>query len=53
MKIGDVVIFSSADLPSTVVKMATRSSYVHAAIVLSTRQSDTSSGSVVIAESHN
>jgi hypothetical protein len=52
IKIGDVVIFSAGDLPSTVVKVATRSQYVHAAIVLFTHQTQTSNGSIVIAESH-
>lgn len=52
MKVGDVIIFSANDLPSTVVKVATRSPYVHAAIVLFARQSKTAECSVVIAESH-
>ena len=52
MKTGDVIIFSAADLPSTVVKVATRSQYVHAAIVLFTHQEQPSEGSVIIAESH-
>jgi hypothetical protein len=52
MKTGDVVLFSGTDLPSTVVKVATRSDYVHAAIVLSTDRSEIPDRSVVIAESH-
>ncbi len=52
MKTGDVVMFSGADLPATVVKAVTRSVYVHAAIVLSSRQSETPDCSVIIAESH-
>lgn len=52
MKTGDVVIFSGDDLPSTVVKVTTRSQYVHAAIVLSARHSETPDCSVIIAESH-
>ncbi|MEO0373589.1 MAG: hypothetical protein AAF329_02960 [Cyanobacteria bacterium P01_A01_bin.17] len=52
MKTGDVIVFSTDGLPSTVVKIATRSEYVHTAIVLFTHQEHTSAGSVVIAESH-
>lgn len=33
---GDVIIFSGVDLPSTVIKVATHSGYVHAAIIFST-----------------
>ena len=33
---GDVIVFSGVDLPSTVIKVATHSGYVHAAIIFST-----------------
>lgn len=38
-KPGDIVALSSYDLPSTVVKLATRSHYVHVAIILSINSS--------------
>ena len=36
LKVGDVLAFGGADLPSDVVKLATRSCFVHVAIVFST-----------------
>lgn len=36
---GDIITFSGFDIPSTVVKVATQSSYVHVAIVFSVRAS--------------
>jgi hypothetical protein len=52
---GDVFVFSGIDAPSTVVKLATSSKYVHVAIVLSVCQSSPSSTQadpILIAESH-
>ena len=55
---GDVIVFSGSDLPSTVVKVATHSNYVHVAIVLATKplpslsHHQPSGDSILIAESH-
>lgn len=51
IKPGDVIAFSGVDAPSTVVKLATRSEYVHVAIVLSIKQ-QSFSDPILIAESH-
>lgn len=45
IKIGDVIVFSGFDLASTVIKVATQSSYVHVAIVVSRQSSKASSKS--------
>ncbi|MBW4521427.1 MAG: hypothetical protein KME16_17235 [Scytolyngbya sp. HA4215-MV1] len=52
IKPGDVIAFSGIDIPSTVVKVATRSEYVHVAIVLSVGSIAQSEDSILIAESH-
>jgi hypothetical protein len=52
IKLGDVITFSGVDIPSTVVKVATRSEYVHVAIVLSVEPTHPSQDSILIAESH-
>jgi hypothetical protein len=52
IKPGDVIIFSADDVPSKVVKWATRSPYVHVAIALSVDASCQSDYSVLIAEAH-
>ena len=54
---GDIITFSGLDLPSTVVKVATQSSYVHVAIVFSVEKSadgaeDSNPPAILIAESH-
>ncbi|MGD1856861.1 MAG: hypothetical protein ACFB2W_21715 [Leptolyngbyaceae cyanobacterium] len=49
---GDVFAFSGADVPSNVVKIATRSCYVHVAIVLSVDWTAAHQDPVLIAESH-
>ena len=61
LKIGDVLAFGGADLPSDVVKLATRSCFVHVAIVFSTDlpadsqaldQTYSQEDSILIMESH-
>lgn len=54
---GDIIAFSGLDLPSTVVKVATQSGYVHVAIVFSVERTvdgaeDSPSPAILIAESH-
>jgi hypothetical protein len=48
---GDVIVFTGQDIPSSVVKLATRSDYVHVAIVLAVIDSHPE-GRILIAESH-
>jgi hypothetical protein len=52
IKIGDVLTFSGQDIPSSVVKLATRSHYVHVAIVLSVESNSQQQLDILIAESH-
>ncbi len=52
IKPGDVLAFSGTDLPSNVVKLATRSPYVHVAIVFAVLPSPDPDLTVLIAESH-
>lgn len=52
MKPGDVIAFSGKDIPSAVVKLGTRSRYVHVAIVLCVNHFHPCGDSVLIAESH-
>ncbi|MEM8612348.1 MAG: hypothetical protein AAGF93_10050 [Cyanobacteria bacterium P01_H01_bin.105] len=49
---GDVVAFSGCDVPSSVVKIATQSCYVHVAIVLSVDWTAHHEDPILIAESH-
>ena len=50
---GDIITFSGLDLPSTVVKVATQSSYVHVAIVFSVESNhENQPDPILIAESH-
>ncbi|MBE9069822.1 hypothetical protein IQ260_24575 [Leptolyngbya cf. ectocarpi LEGE 11479] len=49
---GDVLAFSGCDVPSSVVKMATQSCYVHVAIVLSVDWTAHHEDPILIAESH-
>lgn len=49
---GDVFAFSGCDIPSSVVKMATQSCYVHVAIVLSVTETPKHPDPILIAESH-
>lgn len=54
---GDIITFSGIDLPSTVVKLATQSGYVHVAIVFSVercqgRSQDGQKVRILLAESH-
>ncbi len=48
---GDVIVFTGKDIPSSMVKIATQSDYVHVAIVLAVIE-DHPDGSILIAESH-
>lgn len=52
VKPGDVIVFSTTDIPSNVVKLATKSNYVHVAIVHSVYQGDDTPDKILIAESH-
>ncbi|MGI0485389.1 hypothetical protein ACN4EK_08135 [Pantanalinema rosaneae CENA516] len=52
LKPGDVIAFSGKDFPSTGVKVATCSSFVHVAIVFQAHQPGHYEDSVLIAESH-
>ncbi len=52
LKPGDVIAFSSADFPASVIKRATNSPYVHLAIVVTTDEAGHGQDSVLIAESH-
>lgn len=52
VKPGDVIVFSTTDIPSNVVKLATKSHYVHVAIVHSVYPGDDTPDSILIAESH-
>jgi hypothetical protein len=52
VKPGDVIAFSSIDVPSRVVKLATHSRYVHVAIALSVDPTTHTDYAVLIAESH-
>jgi hypothetical protein len=52
LKIGDVITFSGLDIPSDVVKLATKSRYVHVAIAHSTDPQATPHQAILIAESH-
>ncbi|MEA5467081.1 hypothetical protein [Leptothoe sp. PORK10 BA2] len=52
VKPGDVLAFATRDLPANVVKWATKSSYVHVAIVLSVTTNNEHPDPVLIAESH-
>ena len=52
VKPGDVLAFSGDDVPSSVVKIATQSCYVHVAIVLSVDWSARHEDPILIAESH-
>jgi hypothetical protein len=49
---GDVIAFSGSDLPSTVVKVATRSHYVHVAIIFSVTANHQGGHNILLAESH-
>jgi hypothetical protein len=49
---GDIIVFSGKDLPSNIVKMATRSDYVHVAIVLSVEDNRDDGNCILLAESH-
>ncbi len=49
---GDIIVFSGADLPSNVVKIATKSDYVHVAIVLSVEDNRDDGNCILLAESH-
>jgi hypothetical protein len=49
---GDIIAFSGTDLPSTVVKLATQSDYVHVAIVFAVIPNQNPDQTVLIAESH-
>lgn len=49
---GDVIVFTGKDLPSSVVKVATQSDYVHVAIVLSIEPDREDHTCVLLAESH-
>jgi hypothetical protein len=49
---GDVIAFSGTDLPSDVVKLATRSHYVHVAIVFAVMAAKNPDQTILIAESH-
>jgi hypothetical protein len=48
---GDVIVFTGKDIPSSVVKIATQSDYVHVAIVLAVLE-EHPDGRILIAESH-
>jgi hypothetical protein len=48
---GDVIVFTGKDIPSSVVKLATQSDYVHVAIVLAVID-EHPEGQILIAESH-
>ncbi|MBL1176438.1 hypothetical protein [Pantanalinema sp. GBBB05] len=52
LKPGDVIAFSGKDFPSTGVKVATCSSFVHVAIVFQAHEPGSYEDSVLIAESH-
>jgi hypothetical protein len=52
IKIGDVITFSGTDLPSDIVKIATRSIYVHVAIAHSVDPQALPENAILIAESH-
>lgn len=50
---GDIITFSGSDLPSTVVKLATHSGYVHVAIVFSVHLGpERENAQILLAESH-
>jgi hypothetical protein len=52
IKPGDVIAFSGSDIPSEVVKLATRSEYVHVAIALATQPNLDGQRDILITESH-
>ncbi|MBE9032467.1 hypothetical protein IQ266_22270 [filamentous cyanobacterium LEGE 11480] len=52
VKPGDIFAFSGSDLPSQVVKLATRSQYVHVAIVVWVDSRVARNNAILIAESH-
>jgi hypothetical protein len=52
MKPGDIIAFSGKDLPAQVVKLATKSPYVHVAIVIWVDQRAQHNDGILIAESH-
>jgi hypothetical protein len=52
VKPGDVIAFSGCDIPSEVVKLATRSEYVHVAIVLGQQLNSEGIPDILITESH-
>jgi hypothetical protein len=52
IKIGDVITFSGTDIPSDVVRLATKSRYVHVAIAHSIDPQAPPEQAILIAESH-
>jgi hypothetical protein len=52
MKPGDIIAFSGKDIPAQVVKLATKSQYVHIAIVAWVDQRAGQNDGILIAESH-
>lgn len=52
VKPGDILAFATCDVPANVVKWATKSRYVHVAIVLSVTTNNEHPDPVLIAESH-
>jgi hypothetical protein len=52
IKIGDVITFAGTDIPSDVVRLATKSRYVHVAIAHSVDPQSTPEQAILIAESH-
>ncbi|MCX5962966.1 MAG: hypothetical protein NT070_07390 [Cyanobacteria bacterium] len=49
---GDIIVFSGQDFSSHIVKIATKSDYVHVAIVLSVEDNRDDGNCILLAESH-